>query len=224
MSKLTTKVQSTKELGREVKRTTRRSQRDIQREITALDRQEKALTAEIKKAAKSGSKKLLNTYAKQLLQVRKNRERLNGVSHHLSAVGTQAQLMASNASAMNAVSNTAAIMGQVNKAINPTATAAMLQSFEREMTKMAISEDQMNEFLEDAFDEDGVEEEADELVAETLAGIGIEIGEAMKEAPSAAPALAPAVDYSAALEVPATVGDTDVDDLEARLASPGDMA
>lgn len=47
---------SSKELAREVKKTTRGAQRDVQKEIQSLDRQEKTLIADIKKAAKTNNK------------------------------------------------------------------------------------------------------------------------------------------------------------------------
>ena len=195
--------------------------------MQALERQEKALVADIKKAAQQGNKKATNIYAKQLIQVRQSREKLNGVSMHLSTVGTQAQLMATNAAALQAVGSTAAVMQKVNTALSPAATGAMMKNFEREMTKMDLNMEQLDEFLEEAFDGDDVEEEADEIVAETLAGIGIDLNESMAEAPMGAPAIAgqaAAADAAAAAAAPAEPEDAAVvNDLEARLASLGGL-
>lgn len=224
------KKSEARQLGREVKRTTQRSQRDVKREIQGLERQEKTLIQEIRNAARTGNKKLTSTYAKQLIQVRNSKERLSGVSMHLGSVGTQAQLMATNAAAMEAVGNTAAAVQQVNASLNPATTAAMMRNFEKEMTKMELNMEQLDEFLEDAFDGDDVEEEADDIVAETLAGIGIDLHAAMTDAPVGAPSIgAASVGQDAAPVAPGAAAEAEdaeasnyrVDDLEARLASLG---
>jgi len=78
-----------KTLAREVKQTTRRSERDIQREIEALNRQEKQLVLDIKSAAKQNNTKTTNMYAKQLLQLRNTRDRLTGMKTQVASAGMQ---------------------------------------------------------------------------------------------------------------------------------------
>jgi hypothetical protein len=55
---------------KDVKKTTRKSEREILREVEALNRQEKALVDEVKKASKTGNQKAMQMYAKQISQVR----------------------------------------------------------------------------------------------------------------------------------------------------------
>jgi len=84
-----------KSLAREVKQTTRRSERDIQREIEALNRQEKQLVLDIKSAAKQNNTKTTNMYAKQLLQLRNTRDRLTGMKTQVASAGMQVNTLCS---------------------------------------------------------------------------------------------------------------------------------
>jgi NH3-dependent NAD+ synthetase len=88
-SLLGSKPATPKALAREVKQTTRRSERDIQREIEALNRQEKQVIVDIKTAAKQGNTKTTTIYAKQLLQLRSARDRLVGMKSQVAAAGMQ---------------------------------------------------------------------------------------------------------------------------------------
>jgi len=48
----------------------------------------------------------------------------------------------------------------------------------------------LDEFLEDAFEDDTMEDEADEIVQQTLLGIGVDLSASMQDAPMGAPAVA----------------------------------
>ena len=53
----------------------RRVNRDVERDRTGLEREEKKLEMEIKKAAKQGNKAAYTVLAKQLVQLRKQKQR-----------------------------------------------------------------------------------------------------------------------------------------------------
>jgi hypothetical protein len=176
-----------KNLARDVRRTTSKSQREITREIEALNRQEKNLISEIKKAAKQSNASGAKIYAKQLAQLRTSRTRLQQMQTQVGAIGMQATTMAAQAGAMQAVANTTAVIQSVNAQVNPQQTAATMAAFQRQMQIMDMNTEALDEFLDDAFDDDEVEEEADEIVQQTLLGIGIDLNAAMADAPLAAP-------------------------------------
>jgi hypothetical protein len=75
--------------------------------------------------------------------------------------------------------------------------------------------------LEDAFEDDELEDAADEIVAQTLLGIGIDLSAAMQDAPRRAPAVNQGSEQ-AADEAPVAVADEDarlVAELEARFGA-----
>jgi hypothetical protein len=75
--------------------------------------------------------------------------------------------------------------------------------------------------LEDAFEDDELEDAADEIVAQTLLGIGIDLSAAMQDAPRRAPAVNRGSEQTAD-EAPVAAADEDarlVAELEARFGA-----
>mmetsp|Transcript_4288 Transcript_4288/g.5058 ORF Transcript_4288/g.5058 Transcript_4288/m.5058 type:complete len:214 (-) Transcript_4288:232-873(-) len=176
-----------RQLGRQVKRETNRGKRDIDREIRALDQQEKQIIAEIKASAKKNNDKATRILAKQLVQLRSTRDKMYGTRATVAAVGMQASSMAAQVGSMNAVGNAAKAMGAVNAQMDAAGTMKTMHDFQRQMEIMNVKEEMLDDALCDAFDGDEVEEEADGIVAQTLAEIGIDLDSSMAEAPSSAP-------------------------------------
>lgn len=173
-----------RELSRQVKRDTNRGKRDIDREIRALDQQEKQIIAEIKASAKKNNDKATRVLAKQLVQLRSTRDKMYGTRATVAAVGMQASSMAAQAGSMAAVGNVAKALGSVNAQMDAAGTMKTMQNFSRQMEIMNVKEEMLDDALCDAFDGDEVEEEADSIVAQTLAEIGIDLDSSMAEAPS----------------------------------------
>lgn len=71
------------------------------------------------------------------------------------------------------------------KVMNPEAVAATMRDFEMASTKMNMTEEMMNDTLDDMLNESGDEEEQDAIVSQVLDEIGIEISGKMTNAPSA---------------------------------------
>ena len=89
----------------------------------------------------------------------------------------------------------------------------MMADLQRQMEVAGMKEEMMDDALADAFDDDEMEDEADDIVARTLAEIGIDLDSKMADAPTAAPV------GGAAEEAPASAEQTaEISDLERRLA------
>merc|ERR1712080_22515 len=81
---------------------------------------------------------------------------------------------------------TAKVMGNMNKMMNPQQVAKNMRDFEIANTKMGMTEEMMNDTLDDMLTESGDEEEEDAIVNPVLDEIGIEVSGKLSEAPSAA--------------------------------------
>ena len=151
----------------------------MEREIRELDKQEKQVTMELKQRAKTvggGTKDTaLNALAKQLVQVRKQREKLFAAKAHIGAVGMHATSMASQVAAASALGSVTEAMGVANKAMDVKATMKIMQEFSMENERLTVKQEMMDEALMDAFDNDEVEEEADLLTSQVLAELGVEL-------------------------------------------------
>merc|ERR1711869_124825 len=80
--------------------------------------------------------------------------------------------------------NAAAAMAKMNKIANIEGIQQSLQEFEKQIERMEISQEMMEESLSLAFDESDAEDEADEIVSQVLDEIGISMVNNMTVAPS----------------------------------------
>ncbi|XP_073697841.1 charged multivesicular body protein 2b [Garra rufa] len=163
----------------------RGTQRQITRDRTALEKQEKQLEMEIKKMAKTGNRDACKILAKQLIQVRKQKTRSYAVSSKVTSMSTQTKLMNSQMKMAGAMATTTKTMQAVNKKMDPKKTMQTLQNFQKETAKMDMTEEMMNDTLDEIFEDSGDEEDSQDIVNQVLDEIGIEISGKMAHAPSA---------------------------------------
>ena len=143
-----------------------------------LDRQEKQVTMELKQRAKvisNGKDPALAALAKQLVQVRKQKEKLLAAKAHIGAVGMHATSMAAQVSAAHAIGSVTGAMSVANSAMDVKETTKILQEFQRENERLEVKAEMMDEALIDAFDNEEVEEEAEQVTNQVLAELGVEL-------------------------------------------------
>ncbi|KAK3569264.1 hypothetical protein QTP86_026585 [Hemibagrus guttatus] len=184
----------------------RGTQRQISRDRAALEKQEKQMEMEIKKMAKAGNRDACKILAKQLVQLRKQKNRTYAVSSKVTSMSTQTKVMNSQMKMAGAMSNTAKTMQAVNKKMDPNKTLQTMQDFQKENLKMGMTEDMINDTLDEIFSESGDEEESQDIVNQVLDEIGIEISGKMVRAPSAGKSLP-----SASKTKAATISDEDIE-------------
>lgn len=178
-----------KEAAREAKRSVRSGERDVEKELRALDRTEKALILDIKKAAKRpGGEKAARTLAKQLVGLRAQREKMYQMKSNITSVGYSTSAMAANANMAGVLGNVAGVMKDVNDSVSAADTAKIMAQFAQQNEMMGLREELIDDALIDAFDGEGVEEESDAIVNQVLTEIGLDVGSKMAEAPSGQPA------------------------------------
>lgn len=163
---------------RETKKEVRSNQRDMDREIRELDRQEKQVVLELKQRAKatnSSNDATLKALAKQLVQVRHQRDKMVSAKAQLGAMGMHATVMASQIGATAAIASVTDSMKTANKVLDVKATTKIMTDFQRENERMAVKGEMMDDMLSAAFDDDDMEEEADNLTNQVLTELGVEL-------------------------------------------------
>lgn len=163
----------------------RRAQRDIERSKRDLEKQEKQLELEIKKAAKLGQNSVCTTYAKQLVQLRKQKARLMTANSQIGAVSSQAKVMQANNTLASAVATSAKTMADVNRQMNPAQVMQSMQNFEKETATMDMKGELMDDALSSVLDHSDDEAEQDAVVTQVLDEIGIDISGKLAAAPVA---------------------------------------
>merc|ERR1711993_54277 len=163
----------------------RKVDRDVERDRRGLEREEKKLEMEIKKAAKQGNKQVATVLAKQLIQMRKQKTRTYVVQSQIRGANSQSKVMGANVKLAESMGQTTKVMGQMNKMVDPQKMAKTMMEFERENAKMEMTEETMNDALDDILTESGDEDEEQSVINQVLDEIGIEIAAKVSDAPSA---------------------------------------
>jgi division protein CdvB (Snf7/Vps24/ESCRT-III family) len=143
-----------------------------------LDRTEKQLVLELKQRAKAVSSpndSSLKTLAKNLVQVRQQRDKMISAKAQLGAMGMHATVMASQIGATAAIASVTDSMKTANKVMDIKATTKIMTDFQRQQESLAVKGEMMDDALAAAFDGDEIEEEADQVTNQVLAELGIEL-------------------------------------------------
>mmetsp|Transcript_23490 Transcript_23490/g.49611 ORF Transcript_23490/g.49611 Transcript_23490/m.49611 type:complete len:230 (+) Transcript_23490:669-1358(+) len=193
-SKKPTPREQARTAQKENRSTIRANQRQIDRDIRDIDRQEKLLLQQIKQRAKTSGvdpskDSALKAQAKQLVNLRKQKEKLHETKAQLSSVGMQATAMASQVSAISAVGSVTEALSTANSAMDAKKMSLTMAEFAKQNETAKLKEEMLNDALADAFDEEDVEEEADLVTSQVLAELGVELDGKMVglDAPSKVP-------------------------------------
>ena len=170
------------ETVKETKRDLTRTQRQLGRDSIALDREEKGLIAKIKDAERRGNMGEMKILAKQVVQLRKEKEKLTGMNAKLGQVKNQATMMKASHAMSTAMASTTKTMKQMNASANSDKMRNNMMDFQKQMHGMNMNEEMMDDILSEAFD-DNVDEEADEIVRKTLDELGVDATKALGTAP-----------------------------------------
>lgn len=131
------------------------------------------------KTASSSNDPTLKALAKQLVQVRQQRSKLHTAKAQVGAMGMSATVAASQMNAVLAVGAVTTSMKVANQHMDVKKTTKIMADFQRENERMQLREDMMDDALHDAFDTEGVEEEADQVTQQVLAELGVELDSQM---------------------------------------------
>ena len=173
-----------KEEQRQADRQLRKVNRDIERERRHLEIEEKKLEQEIKRLAQQGNNEGCKLLAKQLVQLRKQKQRTYTATGRIQSIGQQNKAMGANIKLADAMKIAGDTMGEMNKMMKPEQIASNLNNFTKETMKMDMTEEMINDTLDDILTESGDEEEGDNIVSQVLDEIGIEISGKMVNVPS----------------------------------------
>lgn len=103
--------------------------------------------AEIKKAAKEGNKDACTLLAKQLVQLRKQKNRTYAANSKITSVGFQNKTMGANIALSGAMATTSETMNEMNKIMNPGKIAGDMRAFQQANMKMEMTDDMSNFFF-----------------------------------------------------------------------------
>jgi charged multivesicular body protein 2A len=217
MGNLFGKEKPLKEVLRENKRMINRAVRELDRERTSLEREEKRLTIEIKKAAKQQQMTAVNIMAKDLVRTRAHITKFIEMRSHLQSCGLKLQTVKSHQAMADAMKSTTKAMMKMNKVVDAPAINKMMKDFEKENMKSELMQEVMGDMMDDVMEQDGDEEEEGKIVSQVLDEIGVSFGEEIPDAPSMGTKAQVEEEPAKAGKVAVGAADASLNDLEARL-------
>ncbi|KAK4281308.1 hypothetical protein QN277_012822 [Acacia crassicarpa] len=204
-----TKKPTAKEALRESKRDMAHATRGIEKEIGALQLEEKKLLAEIKRTAKTGNEAATKVLARQLVRLRQQIANLQGSRAQMRGIATHTQAMHAQSSVAVGMKGASKAMAAVNKQMEPAKQAKIMQDFQKQSAQMDMTTEMMSDTIDDALDDDEAEEETEDLTNQVLDEIGVDVASQLSAAPKGRIATKSAEKASS----------SGVDDLEKRLAA-----
>ncbi|KAJ2159815.1 Charged multivesicular body protein 2A [Coemansia sp. RSA 552] len=179
------KRETPQEKLRKNQRALRKAQRQLTTEVTNMERQEKKLLGDIKKAAKEDQVGACRIMAKDLVRTRRYKDKYRTMGIQLQAMEMRITAMSSSQQMATAVREATGAMRSMNGKMNLPGMQKVLMDFERETDVMNMKEEMMNESIDDAMDadEEDEEEETEEVVQKVLDEIGIQLNQAVGPVP-----------------------------------------
>ncbi|KAK7245349.1 hypothetical protein RIF29_40189 [Crotalaria pallida] len=177
------KKPTSKEALRESKREMATATRGIEREIGALQLEEKKLVAEIKRTAKTGNEAATKVLARQLVRLRQQIANLQGSRAQMRGIATHTQAMHAHSSVAVGMKGASNAMAAMNKQMAPEKQAKIMRDFQKQTAQMDMTTEMMSDAIDDALDDDEAEEETDELTNQVLDEIGVDVASQLAAAP-----------------------------------------
>ncbi|KAF7818447.1 vacuolar protein sorting-associated protein 2-like protein 3-like [Senna tora] len=204
-----TKKPTAKEALRESKREMASATRGIEREIGALQLEEKRLVAEIKRTAKTGNEAATKVLARQLIRLRQQIANLQGSRAQMRGIATHTQAMHAQSSVAVGLKGASKAMAAMNKQMDPAKQAKVMRDFQKQSAQMDMTTEMMSDTIDDALDNDEAEDETEELTNQVLDEIGVDVASQLSAAPKG----------RIATKNTENASSSGIDDLEKRLAA-----
>ncbi|GAB4841064.1 hypothetical protein Ancab_021809 [Ancistrocladus abbreviatus] len=177
------KKPTAKEVLRESKREMTQATRGIEKEISALQSEEKKLVAEIKRTAKTGNEAATKILARQLVRLRQQIANLQGSRAQMRGIAIHTQAMNAQSSIAVGMKGATKAMSAMNKQMAPAKQMKVIQDFQRQSAQMDMTTEMMSDAIDDALDNDEAEDETEELTNQVLDEIGVDVASQLSSAP-----------------------------------------
>eukprot|EP00397_Hematodinium_sp_SG-2012_P065927 GEMP01097211.1.p1 GENE.GEMP01097211.1~~GEMP01097211.1.p1 ORF type:complete len:206 (+),score=57.25 GEMP01097211.1:105-722(+) len=156
-----------KEQCRQMKRDLNKEKRSVDRDILGMEREEKKLLTDIKTAAKKGDDHQAKLLAKQIVQLRKTRERMQQTNARLGGIQAQATNMQATAALGETLKTTTGIMTQMNKQMNIPELQETMKQMQQEHARAEMKDEMITDMF-DMMDPDDMEDEMDGEVGKVM--------------------------------------------------------
>lgn len=162
-----------KEQVREWCKKLKKEERGLERQVTAIRREEIKVTRSLKEAAKKGDKDVCKILAKEIVNSRKAVNKIYSAKANLNSVQLQMKEQLATIKVAGALSSSTEVMKVMQQLVKLPEISKTMMELSREMMKAGIMEEMLDdtmEVLDDDDMEEEVESEVDKVLFELTAG------------------------------------------------------
>jgi charged multivesicular body protein 2A len=180
MGNLFSEPKSLRQIAREQRRVIDRAMRELKRQNEKVARDEEALIAEMKVAARDHRVATVKIMALDLVRLRNQRHQSTVTTGTLRAVNMKLSGMVSTAVVTETLDTVGKAMGQANKEFDQSRIQDVARQFTKQSQMLDVKSEMFADTIED-MDEIEDEEESDAIVNQILDEIGINFGHQLGE-------------------------------------------
>ncbi|CAK9024489.1 Charged multivesicular body protein 2a (Chromatin-modifying protein 2a) (CHMP2a) [Durusdinium trenchii] len=166
------------------KRMINKAMRELDRERVTLEREQKKLEADIKKMAAKNQMDAVRVMAKDLVRTKAAIQKFYTMRSNLQGLSIKMQTMKTSHEMGLAMGKMTKAMKRMNKKMKISSLQKLSLEFQMASEKSNVTEEMMNDILDDAFDDGETEEAEDAVVAQVLDEIGVTLTDNLEAAPS----------------------------------------
>lgn len=140
----------------------------IERQIRQIKREEDKIKKSLKEAAGKNDKEICSILAKEVIRSRKAQTKLYTSKAHLNSVQLQMKNQLSTLRIAGSLQKSTEVMQAMHALVRLPEISQTMREMSREMTKMGIMEEMIDETMESLEDTDEIEEEAQSEIDKVL--------------------------------------------------------
>ncbi|CAF0894838.1 unnamed protein product [Adineta steineri] len=157
-----------KEQTRSISRQIRQEKRQLDRQINQSDREIQRLSVDIRKHAATNNKEALRTLAKTIVKIKHDKSHLYSAKANLDTIDNAVKNQLANIKITGIMQKSNEVARSMAQLMKVGQFQAISAQFSKELIKMGIMGEMMNEAVDAATDNNDLEEETDEEIAKVL--------------------------------------------------------
>lgn len=162
----------------------------LDREVRKIENEEFKIQKDLKEAAKKNDRDVCLILAKELIRSKKAKSRIHVAKSQINSISMIIQEQMATVKMAGSLQKSTEVMQSMQNLVSVKNISATMQDLSREMMKTGIIGEMMDDVIEEAIDEDPIDEEAQAEVDKIMSELNIATGEKIAQAPSTAPAAA----------------------------------
>lgn len=162
----------------------------LDREVRKIENEEFKIQKDLKAAAKKGDRDVCLILAKELIRSKKAKNRIHVAKSQINSISMIIQEQMATVKMAGSLQQSTEVMKSMQNLVSVQGISTTMEELSREMMKTGIIGEMMDEAVEEAIDEEPIDEEAQAEVDKIMSELNVATGAKLATAPSTASAAA----------------------------------